>query len=122
MKDTKKILIIAPNGIGDNLMFLPTAYNIKKAFPGIEIHFLANKSNNASTILKYTPYVDDVVQYQMKKYTIAHYLKFFIFQFFPLVLKLKKNQYDYILTVRPNLLRKSLFIFMKSHKWLINKN
>jgi len=55
----EKILIIRPDRIGDLVLTLPVASLLKKAYPGLTIHFLASSYN--ASILKYARYVDNII-------------------------------------------------------------
>ena len=55
----EKILIVRPDRIGDLVLTLPVASLLKKAYPGLTIHFLASSYN--ASILKYAQYVDNFI-------------------------------------------------------------
>lgn len=100
-------------------MFLPVAYLIKKNYPSTTIHFFSNRANRAAELVKHSSYVDKVIEYDFSTYTILHYFKFYATQFLLLVKRLKG--YDYILTIVPNPLRKSLLAATKTPK-MVNNN
>jgi ADP-heptose:LPS heptosyltransferase len=105
LQGNEKILIIPPNGIGDNIMMMPLAYNLKSQYPNLEIHFLSNRSNKASKIASLSRAVDRVYEYDFGKYDIVNYLSFFMKQFFSLIKQLKNEQYDHVLSIDLNPLR-----------------
>ena len=45
LKDLSKILIIRPGGLGDGVLLLPSILLLKKRYPHIQIHILAEKRN-----------------------------------------------------------------------------
>ncbi|MBP7708290.1 glycosyltransferase family 9 protein [Candidatus Pacearchaeota archaeon] len=119
MKISKKskILLIPLNGIGDNLAFLPLAYNLKKQLKNIQITILSNQTNGASEIMRFSPYVDKIVKFNFRGnvYTFKEYVKFYIWEFWKISSKLKKENFDYLFTINPNFLIKT-FIFLLNIK------
>lgn len=109
LKGDEKILIIPQNGIGDNIMMLPVAYNLKKQFPGIKLHFLSNRANKAAEIAPLSRLIEKVHVFDMKKYTLVTYLLFFLRQYFSIIRNLRAERYDYVIGVNVNLFIRSIF-------------
>lgn len=124
LNEGAKILLIPHNGIGDNIMFLPLAFNIKKQLPNTQIHILSNTSNGASQTTSYSKYIDKVIGFKFggTYYTYHQYLKFYVFKFIPLLIKILKNNYDYVFTYNPNLLINSILFFVKNKKIIKHVN
>jgi len=75
--DFKKILIINPYGIGDVLFTTPVVSNLRLAFPGAHIAYLANA--RTADVLKYNPDVAQVFIYERDEFvgSIQKYLELF---------------------------------------------
>jgi len=101
----ERFLFVPPEGIGDNLMFLPVAFTLKKNFPNIFIAFLSNKANGASQIIKESKFVDDVIELGFKPRQNINYVKFILSDYWSLISTIKNYQFDYILTINKNLFR-----------------
>ena len=46
-----KVLLVPPFGMGDNITFLPVAYNLKKNFKSCEVRFLSSSFNGAKEVV-----------------------------------------------------------------------
>ena len=67
--DIKKVLLVRPyQGLGDLLCTTPVIANLKAAFPGVAIHFLANTFNQAA--LRGNPGLDKVWAWDER--TVSH--------------------------------------------------
>lgn len=119
-----KVLFIPLDGIGDNLMLLHAACRLKTDFPGIQVHFMSNRTNGASDIMQYSPHVNKVIEFQFKGpvYTIKEYIVFFLKRYIPLLLKLKRERYNYIFSIDPNFLIKAVLIFFNKKKKIVRTN
>lgn len=115
-----KILIIPPFGIGDNLMMLPLAYNLKKQVKYCEIHFLSSTYNGASEIVKFSPYMDEVRGLKLKGYTLLELSKFFLIEFNKLIKSLDDEDYDLVLSINVNKLRNLVISNLNSKKIIMN--
>ena len=126
LKDSKKklkILVIPPNGIGDNMMFLPLIYYLKKEL-NAEIHVLSNKSNKAAEIMERCDYIDKVLKFEFKSdpYSVTEYALFFIRQYFALLKNIRSGRYNYILTINPNILINSILLNFNKNRTIVEKN
>ena len=73
MIDFKKILIINPYGIGDVLFTTPVIGNLRWAYPGATIAYLANR--RTADFLKYNKDIAQVFIYERDEF-VGHYPKY----------------------------------------------
>ena len=77
---SNKILIIQLRpGLGDLCMFLPRCHEIAKANPNHEIYLLTKENTKADQLLKYDPYIKNIVfiDKDMKKISFHKLFRFF---------------------------------------------
>ena len=122
MGNNKKILIIPPNGLGDCLRSIHIVFKIKKKYPRNKIDFLVNKNNGFSNLFKKYSFIDEIIQYEMKSYSIKSYCNFFLSKFIPTIYKINKRNYDYIMTFNPNPLRRLICLLSKCNNKIIKRN
>jgi len=104
----EKILLVPPFGLGDAVMMLPLACNLKKHYPEIQLDMLCATSNGAAQVIRYSPYVDGIRIFPLQKYSINSCLLFLMTKFLPLIAALRREDYTFILSVDCNPLRKLL--------------
>ena len=102
LNGNEKILIIPQSGMGDNIMMLPVAYNLRRQFPDIELHFLSNEASGASTVASFSKIIDKIHVFKMKEYTYLSYASFFFKQYFSIIRRLRSEKYDYVISVNIN--------------------
>lgn len=115
-----KILIIPPFGMGDNLMMLPLAYNLKKQIKNCEIHFLSAKSNCAKDLVNLSTYVDKVIIFNLKRYLLLDITNWFLSKYLSLIIRLNKENYDYVVTINPNFVRSIIINSILARKLVSN--
>jgi len=82
VKESKSVLILKYDRIGDMVVTTPIFRELKKAYPNISISVLASKENR--DVIKYNPYIDNIyINYKNR-----------IFHDFPILLKLRKKAFD----------------------------
>lgn len=116
----EKFLLIPVNGIGDNLMFLPLAYRLKEHAPGIRVSMLSNEANGAASLMRHSPWLDDVITYSLESNDTRGYTKYFLLEYPRLVARLATERYDYVLSIVPNVLRRSILRLVRERKTLVN--
>ncbi|MGC9047012.1 MAG: glycosyltransferase family 9 protein [Minisyncoccia bacterium] len=87
--DSKKILIVRTDNIGDFILFTPALKYIKRIFPEYQIHFLGNKS--IFPLVKFSPEIDLFIPLDIKKF------QFNFFYFVKNFLKFRKENYEKII-------------------------
>ena len=116
LSKTSKILFVKPDHLGDCVLMLETIKNIIKTYPNTE--FLL--SPQGIELFRSTVFHN-------KTYSIRHFMHnreqkfmkkifFFIYDYFKLIMKLKKNKYDFIFLMRSepgNLITLSYFLGSK---------
>jgi ADP-heptose:LPS heptosyltransferase len=94
---SQKILILKYDRIGDMIVSTPIFRELKKRFPNVQISVLASKANK--DVLKYNPYVSHI-------YT--NY-KNSIFRDLPILLKLRKNNFDVCIELEHSVIPHAIF-------------
>jgi len=107
----EKILFIPVNGIGDHLMLLPAAWQLKRAAPGVRIGMLANRANGAAAAMRLARGVDVIHEYSLHSNGTAGYARFFLTEYLRCVALLRRERYDYVVTLIPNLFRRTIVNF-----------
>ena len=82
IKDSKSVLILKYDRIGDMIVSTPIFRELKLAYPNISISVLASKENR--DVIKYNPYVDKIYTNYKNQ----------IFNDLPTLLKLRKKNFD----------------------------
>jgi ADP-heptose:LPS heptosyltransferase len=82
IKDSKSVLILKYDRIGDMIVSTPIFRELKIAYPNISISVLASKENR--DVIKYNPYVDKIYTNYKNQ----------IFNDLPTLLKLRKKNFD----------------------------
>ena len=82
IKDSKSVLILKYDRIGDMVLSTPIFRELKLAYPNISISVLASKENR--DVIKYNPYVDKIYTNYKNQ----------IFNDLPTLLKLRKKNFD----------------------------
>jgi ADP-heptose:LPS heptosyltransferase len=99
LKDTKSVLVLKYDRIGDMIIATPIFRELKKINPDIKVGVLASKINK--DIIKYNKSVDEVYEYSdelLKDYTLLNRLK---------------NMYDVVIDLDHSFLYKSLYLVKK---------
>ena len=99
MKANRKILVRTPNWIGDHVMAYPFYRALKLAYPGDEIHFLAPE-----TLASFSDQ-----EFCSKKLIQNKSAKRFGPSFLQMVSELKKENYDFVLSLTASLSSSILF-------------
>lgn len=99
-----RFLVLPATGIGDMIMTLPVISTIKANNPDSHIDVIYME-NGVSEVIKYYSYINNGISYGIKAYTILNLIFFILFRLIPLLYKLRKNRYDWIISPIPNFLR-----------------
>jgi lipopolysaccharide heptosyltransferase II len=110
-KDKKlKFLVVRPDRIGDVVLSTPVIDALKRAYPGSEIHFLAQ--DFVIPVLRHHHNLDRVIVYR------PNTNHFGILGFFRLVQALRREKYDVAITLQVNF-KVSFAIFLAGIKYRI---
>jgi len=114
----EKILFVPVNGIGDHLMLLPAIWQLKRAAPGVRIGMLANRVNGAATAARMASGLDVVHEYSLHSHGTMGYARFFLGEYFRCAALLRRENYDYVVTLIPNLFRRTILNFFPLERQL----
>ena len=120
IRGDEKVLLLPINGIGDNLMFLPLAYRLKHHSPDIRVDMLSNTANAAARLMHHSPWLDEVITYSLTSNDAGGYVKYFLLHYPRLVARLAMGRYDYVLSIVPNVLRRSILRLVPRRKALVD--
>ncbi len=115
----EKILLVPVNGIGDCLMYLPAAWQLKRAAPGVRVDMLANRANGAAAALQLARGLDAVHGYSLGGHGWAAYARFFLTERRRCAALIERERYDYVATLIPNLFRRSLLKLFPADRQLV---
>lgn len=115
----EKILLVPVNGIGDCLMYLPAAWQLKRAAPGVRIEMLANRVNGAAAAMRLARGIDAVHEYALRGHGLGAYARFFLMERSRCVALIQREQYDYVATIIPNVFRRSILKFFPAERQLV---
>jgi ADP-heptose:LPS heptosyltransferase len=101
----KKILIMPPAGMGDLIMAAPVIRAVRNKFPESFIAVLAHHSRGAKDIGDCMPYIDEVIDFPLKRYSWGSVLKFFLFSYWPMFWNLRKQKFDTVINLAQNPIR-----------------
>jgi heptosyltransferase I len=101
----RKVLILKPSALGDIVMALPAARNIKRGLPGAKVSWLVNKG--LAGILEGNPHVDEVIEFDRETFGAMWRNASALKEFGGLVGRLRKEKFDVVLDLQ-GLLRTAL--------------
>jgi ADP-heptose:LPS heptosyltransferase len=97
IKDSKSVLILKYDRIGDMVLSTPIFRELKLAYPNISISVLASKENR--DVIKYNPYVDKIYTNYKNQ----------IFNDLPTLLKLRKKNFDVCIELDHSVIPHAIF-------------
>ena len=97
IKDSKSVLILKYDRIGDMIVSTPIFRELKIAYPNISISVLASKENR--DVIKYNPYVDKIYTNYKNQ----------IFNDLPTLLKLRKKNFDVCIELDHSVIPHAIF-------------
>ena len=97
IKDSKSVLILKYDRIGDMVLSTPIFRELKLAYPNISISVLASKENR--DVIKYNPYVDKIFTNYKNQ----------IFNDLPTLLKLRKKNFDVCIELDHSVIPHAIF-------------
>ncbi|MDD5134301.1 MAG: glycosyltransferase family 9 protein [Phycisphaerae bacterium] len=103
--DLKKILIMPAAGIGDFLMAAPAIKALRENYKTAYIAVLAHHSRGAAQIGKCLPFIDEVIDFPLKKYSWGRVICFFLSSFWPMFFGLRKEKFDACFILNSNPIR-----------------
>ncbi|HVU36870.1 MAG TPA: glycosyltransferase family 9 protein [Opitutales bacterium] len=115
----EKILLVPVNGIGDGLMYLPAAWQLKRAAPGVKIGLLANRANGAAAALRLARDITVVHEYTLGGHGLADYARFFLAERRRCARVVAGERYDYVATIIPNVFRRSILKLFPVERQLV---
>lgn len=118
IKDAKTIAIELPFGLGDKIMCFPLLYSLKKQTSAKIILLSPNASSRNLFLLN--PYVDEIIDYNLPKFTYKNVIKLIFFGFIKLRKKIKESCVDVFICTHYNLLRKIFLMFLPYKYGVIN--
>jgi lipopolysaccharide heptosyltransferase II len=97
LPDLKRILIINTYGVGDVLFTIPVIKNLRQAYPGVHIAYLANRRNE--DFLKVNSDIDKVFVYERDEFVAVYRQNPLTFyrKWLELFKSIKKEGYDLVL-------------------------
>jgi len=118
----EKIVIVPVNGIGDHLMFLPALWQLKRAAPQVHIGMLANGANGAAAAMRLARSVDTVHEYSLGGGNTAARAELILSEPTHCAALLRRERYDYVVTLVPNSFRKFILNFFPSNRQLVESD
>ena len=104
--DSKKVLILKYDRIGDMIVTTPIFRELKNAYPKCSISVLASEENK--DVIKYNPYIDNIyVNYKNS-----------LLKDFPKLLKLRRKKFDVCIELEHSVIPHAIFrlIIMKHYR------
>lgn len=101
----KKILIMPAAGLGDFLMAAPAIKALRDNYKTAYIAVLAHHSRGAAQIGKCLPFIDEVIDFPLKKYSWGSVICFFLSSFWPMFFRLRKEKFDVCFIFNSNPIR-----------------
>lgn len=90
----KKILIMPAAGLGDFLMAAPAIKALRENYKNAYIAVLAHHSRGAVQIGKCLPFIDEVIDFPLKKYSWPSVICFFLSSFWLMFFRLREEKFD----------------------------
>ena len=97
IKNSKSVLILKYDRIGDMVVTTPIFRELKKEYPGISISVLASKENR--DVIKYNPYIDEIYTNYKNN----------IFNDLPTLLKLRQKNFDVCIELEHSVIPHAIF-------------
>jgi ADP-heptose:LPS heptosyltransferase len=95
--NSKKVLILKYDRIGDMVVTTPIFRELKEAFPNISISVLASQSNK--DVVRYNPYIDHIYTNYKNRILID----------FPILLRLRKKRFDVCIELEHSVIPHAIF-------------
>lgn len=101
----RKILILPPAGMGDFVMAAPVIRSVRNKFPESYISVLAHHFRGAKDIGGCMPYLDEVIDFPLLRYSWTSVMWFFASSYWPMLWNLKTRQFDTVINLAQNPIR-----------------
>ena len=92
-------------GMGDLIMAAPVIRAVRNKFPDSYIAVLAHHVRGAKEIGDCMPYLDEVIDFPLKKYSWPSVIKFFLSSYWPMFWSLRKQKFDTVVILASNPIR-----------------
>jgi len=104
-RNYKKILVMPAAGLGDFLMAAPAIKVLRENYKTAHIAVFAHHSRGAAEIGKCLPFIDEVIDFPLKKYSWGSVILFFLSSFWPMFFKIRKQKFDVCFIFNSNPIR-----------------
>src|SRR5512140_3253587 len=103
--NVERILVMPAAGLGDLVMAAPVIRALRMRFPEAYIAVLAHHSRGAAEIGAAMPYLDEVIDFPLMKYSWPAVIKFFLGAYWPMLSDLRKKKFNTVVILNPNPIR-----------------
>lgn len=104
----ERILIMPAAGLGDLIMAAPVIRALRQRFPRACLVVLAHRARGAAELAACMPYLDEVVDFPLRRYSWPAVIRFFLGDYWPMLLKLRRKRFDTGIILAPNPIRSIL--------------
>lgn len=101
----KRVLIMPAAGLGDLVMAAPIIRALRQRFPKAYLAVLAHHARGAAELGACMPYLDEVIDFPLPCYSWPAVIKFFIKAYWPMLVKLRRKEFDTGIILAKNPLR-----------------
>jgi len=114
----KQILCMTAAGLGDTIMDAPAIHALKQKFPNAKLSVLVHYNRGGNEICRLMPSVDKTIDLGLKSYRWRHVIPFMLCNFWKLLYKLRKLDFDLVVIFWPNPVRRFLLAGIGSRYWI----
>jgi ADP-heptose:LPS heptosyltransferase len=104
-ENIERILVMPAAGLGDLVMAAPVIRSLRRQFPQAYIAVLAHHSRGAAEVGAAMPYLDEVIDFSLQKYSWPAVIKFFLTSYWSMLSKLRGKHFDAVIILNPNPIR-----------------
>jgi heptosyltransferase-1 len=104
-KTAERILVMPAAGLGDLVMAAPVIRALRVHFPQAYIAALAHHSRGAAEVGSAMPYLDEVIDFPLTKYSWPAVIRFFLAGYWPMLSALRRKEFDAVVILNPNPIR-----------------
>ncbi|MFH1615918.1 MAG: glycosyltransferase family 9 protein [Planctomycetota bacterium] len=108
----RRILIIPPAGLGDMIMAAPVIRALRQKFPDAWLAVLADYMRGAGEIGRCMSYLDEVIDFRLRRYSWGCVIKFFLSSYWPMLIDLRRKKFDTAVILGRNPIRTILVRMM----------
>jgi len=111
-----RILIMPAAGLGDMVMAAPVIRSLRVRFPDAHLAVLAHYTRGADELGQCMPYLDEVIDFPLKRYSWPCVIRFFLGSYWPMFRSLKKKRFDTAIILAANPIRTILMKMLRPNK------